>query len=231
MRKGSLPRIGVIYRETAWSVLMEAGYSAFEIGEIIDSGDLGRVESVMKIAPMLEVVCRKFAESMPKQVEVPNHFFWIALFSETPKEDLEELATVTKDLIYRGELNKYRVVFGILEALHDRWVRKNAKEFFNTDKKSRQCKYMPFPLIGMEMAFEYLNYADEVLNALDWSIDESIMRRLYLAMQDEYRVRYGLFTDDELVNYIATANYRALSSDIKRQLKDNRQLAAWMVYS
>lgn len=230
MGKNLLPKVGLVYREVAYRLLLEEGLPVFEIEQLMQEGQLREIEKHVKVAAILEVASHKLCQCLAKEVKVPRNFFWTIMFSETPRKDLEDLILQLKLFRFTKE-QKVNIVIKVLKSIHNEWVRLYGKEFFRPDKTGLRCRYMQFQLIGARDALRYLVYINDLLELIDWKISENALRAAYSQMQNKYLTKHHLDSEETLIDFIASGEYEYLSPQIKRVLKEDRMVIFKMIYS
>lgn len=227
MRNGDKRRAGAILRKVARDYLVE--YCNHK-DDIIECGDLDTIEEATGAISILDAVIRKLCSILEFRdgIVPPRRLFETIIYSENPEEEIEGFLCQVRQ---SSAPRRAELTIMMLNEAHDEWVQQHTALFFDPDKQYLQCRFMPMELIGFDAVKQYLIYIKDLLVLFGWTVDEKLLMMAYRLTQDKFYLKNELRSDEELVLFVAKAEYEALSPRIRRELMGNYDLARKMVYS
>ena len=221
---------GLILQKTVENYLLEHYCEEDEIKELVERGNLCEIEKKTGLVSVLGAVIHKLCPILALRDDIvpPRKLFETIICSKKPEEDLNGFLCQVKQcsMPRRAELT-----IMMLNEAHDEWVQQHTEFFFDPDKQYLQCRFMPMELIGFDAVRQYLIYIGNLLDLFGWAVDEKLLMMAYRLTQDKFYLRNELRSDEDLVTFVAKADYGALSPRIRKELMGNYDLARKMVYS
>ncbi len=234
MGKKDLPKtVGDVYAEAAWGCFRERypEMSVVEVSGILNRRDFDEIESYIHLANLFKAGVKKLRQELKKDnIMVPRDFLMLLLYSDKPREDARRLITELKLHDYM-ERDISRIAIQMLKAIHDEWVIQYKDDFFDPKRMWQRSRFMPFELIGLDPARRYRIVFDEIAMVLGWKVHTETLRALYWRLQDDFHRKNLLRTHEDLPDYLRRAEYKSLSPEIVKALKDDPAIAIQMAYS
>ena len=95
------------------------------------------------------------------------------------------------------------VVVDVLSAVHDNWVKENAKKFNFVLRDSSKYQHLPIELIGFEEAELDLLFVNPILNAIGSEVSREKLKNAYDKRVKRYFASNNINSPEELANLIA----------------------------
>lgn len=120
-------------------------------------------------------------------------------------------------------------VLCVLSAIHDGWVKDNAKKFNQEGREAKRYQHLPFALIGWKEAKADLLFLSPIIEAISNPINLSALEQSYNNHVPTYLERKGIETKAQLVSKIMkgsefyaplTEKNTATSKDVATEIAD-----------
>ena len=158
-----------------------------------------------------------------ERVQLPDDFDEIM---RDPQGELPE--KVQRKLAALSVKRKQLLVFAMVSAVHDGWVRDNPQYFFDNQYADEKFLFLRIELCGIYVYQEFLDMIMQTVRRL--GLETSSMawdaESMYMHKRHKFICEHDL-TNSNLVEYIANCGeeYVALSSEISTALKRDPMLA------
>ena len=223
-------KAGLILRRTACDYLRLMQCAQDEVQKITERGDLKEIEHYTGAISILDAVIHKLCPvlALRDRIMPPKHLFSILIYAEEPEKELKGFLDEMKKI---KEPRRAELIMLMLNSAHDEWIKLHEEDFFMQEMQEKRCLFMPLELIGFEATKHYRVYINRVIDLFGWTVDERLILMAYRVVQDTFCLKRQICNDEQLINYLAEAQYEALSPRIKKVLRGNTELARMMIYS
>lgn len=226
-RREKMRKAGLILQKTAKDCLMELCYQENEAQQIIERGNLSEIERLTGVVSILDGVIHGLCPVLVSNDKIvpPRSLFSTLIYSDEPEE---ELRPFLHQLARCSEPRKAELIIIMLKMAHDEWIKLHEDVFFDPGMQYLQGHFMPLELIGFTAAKWYFTYIERLVDFFGWVVDEKLVSIAYQVVQDGFCLQHQLCSNEQLMVYLANAEYEALSPRIKKALKGNYELARVM---
>ena len=131
---------------------------------------------------------------------------------EIDDDDRNEFERINKRWFQKVIKDEYEIV-KILSAIHDGWVKDNAKKFNKEGRESKRYQHLPLELIGWNEAKVDLMFVEPILKAINVKLDMTALRKEYNRQVVQYYRNYEINSREDLVEHILNVgnSYRPLT--------------------
>lgn len=189
------------YYKVAKQALMNwNGLSEEEANKAIETSGFEELESQVYAVDSMESaineILRQANIPLAYQEDVKNAMYGAPNFDEYDRD--EQYGYLIKSIKREG-LDPIQLIMDTLSAVHDGWVKNNAKQYFTkkADRK-QQYQFSPLELIGWKEAKSDLLFVKPIVEACNIKVDEKALEELYNARVMQFLQEHQISTADDL---------------------------------
>ena len=189
------------YYKVAKQALMNwNGLSEEEANKSIETLSFEELESqvyaVSSMEHAIDEIMKQAKIELGVQEQIKNAIYGAPNFDES---DREEQFGILKTAIQREGLDDNQLIMDTLSAVHDGWVKDNAKQYFTkkADRK-QQYQYSPLELIGWKEAKSDLLFVKPIIEACNITVNENALEKLYYDRAMKFLQEHQISNSEDL---------------------------------
>lgn len=193
------------YYKVAKQALMNwNGLSEEEANKKIETSGFDELESQVYAVGSMEYALNEILKQtkidLGHQENIKNAIYGAPNFEESDRNEQFEFLTQS---IQKEGLEPNQLIMDTLSAVHDGWVKDNAKQYFTKKAdRNQQYQFSPLELIGWKEAKSDLLFVKPIVEACNIKVDEQALESLYNARVLQFLQEHQISSTDDLAQKI-----------------------------